>query len=313
MPCFKIRKHIISKGVQTFCQCIRRSHLFTRKIINLTVIRMHRRNRLLRSEFIHKVCKHVKTYIIIISALYNICKRIGRIQTVFHPLSKLCIALCLCTSEILKQPSKVFFRTVSRLKIITENIVGGLYERIFLCSDRPFISVTKFVQGEPVPYQICIQAFSIIGTVILAVICLTCAMRIGFDKKFCPHILIPWFLCIKIQTRIGIVLFYKCRIPFQHFIQCFKTINIFFISIRRVDDIVFVTDRDKKSSRTALYDCKRRLTFIPGIKKCLLGISIAIIWDFFQGIGIFIFNHRLYGCTFRCCDKWYTVGLFCVR
>ncbi len=135
-------------------------------------------------------------------------------------------------------------------------------------------------------------------------------MGICFDEKFCTDILIPWIFCIIVKTGISIVLFYKGCIPVQHFIQCFETVNFFFVAIGRVQNVISVTDRNKERCGTSLYERKWCLAFIPGFKKCLLGISVAIIWDFFQIVGPSVFDNRLNGRIFRCCDKRHAVGTF---
>ena len=135
-------------------------------------------------------------------------------------------------------------------------------------------------------------------------------MGICLDEKFRPDILIPRIFCIIIQPGIGIILLYKGCVPVQHLIQRLETIDFFFISIGGIQNIVHVADWNEKRRCTAFNDRKRCLTFLPGIKKCLLGISVAIIWDFFQIVGPSVFDNRLNGRIFRCCDKRHAVGTF---
>ena len=166
------------------------------------------------------------------------------------------------------------------------------------------------MKRNPVFHQISLKTFSVVGTVVGRIIGLSGTMSICLDEKFRPDILIPRIFCIIVKTGISIVLFYKGCIPVQHFIQCFETVNFFFVAIGRVQNVISVTDRNKERCGTSLYDRKWCLAFIPGFKKCLLGISVAIIWDFFQIVGPSVFDNRLNGRIFRCCDKRHAVGTF---
>ena len=271
---------------------------------------MHCGNSLLRTEFVHEVGKHIKAYVVMPWIGYNIGKRIAGSKAFFHAVSKLCITFTFCAGKLTEQPAKVFSRSVSWLKIITEDVVGCLYERIFLCCDRTFISMTKFMKRNPVFHQISLKTFSVVGTVVGRIIGLSGTMSICLDEKFRPDILIPWIFCIIVKTGISIVLFYKGCIPVQHLIQCFKTVNFFFVAIGRVQNVILITDRNKERCSTSLYDRKWCLAFIPGLKKRLLRISITIVWDFFQIVGPSVFDNRLNGRIFRCCDKRHAVGTF---